>query len=302
MASKGKYVLAANGAEAVCDDLESEHVCVTPDESDTEVYEMDEGSDSASSDNNSDADNDCNRNETYSSSDDEVMSATTLDHQTINTSTEVGSNPIDEGNLGKVTTNSRMERIEKTLADLTTAINLLRPSSQPSSRENEQSWCISNDVQVQGSSTSVRWDHIKPFPSGVAANKMWEEWNRYIENFEIAASLSNANDPVVRTRLLFLSMGPDLQEIVRAAKLRPNLKDVGCYRTLVANINDYFRSKTDTAAEHEAFSCMQQEKGESAVAFHARLMCKVRLCGYSVDSRPVCKISAAQGTEKQRTR
>ncbi|XP_058456489.1 uncharacterized protein LOC131433898 [Malaya genurostris] len=41
------------------------------------------------------------------------------------------------------------------------------------------------------------------------------------------------------------------------------------------------RSKTDTSAEHEAFSNMKQKPEESAVSFHARLMEKVRLCGYS---------------------
>ncbi|XP_062705610.1 uncharacterized protein K02A2.6-like [Aedes albopictus] len=110
---------------------------------------------------------------------------------------------------------------------------------------------------------------------------MWEEWNRYIENFEMAATLSNANDPVRRSQLLFLSMGTELQGIVRAAKLRPSLTDANCYQKFVANIGNYFQSMTDASAEHEAFSNMKQLKTENAVAFHARLMAKVRLCGYS---------------------
>lgn len=39
---------------------------------------------------------------------------------------------------------------------------------------------------------------------------------------------------------------------------------------------------TDTAAEHEYFSSMQQDKGESVMSFHSRLMEKVRLCRYSI--------------------
>ncbi|XP_055551268.1 uncharacterized protein LOC129733770 [Wyeomyia smithii] len=182
----------------------------------------------------------------------------------------------------KSTSSKRMERIEKTLADLATAMSFFQSNNKPSTvRENEQSWCVANTPSQEKS--SVRWENIKPFPAGVPANKMWEEWNRYIENFEIAASLNNANDPVIRTRLLFLSMGPNLQEIVRAAKLRPNLADAGCYKTFISSINEYFKSMTDTAAKHEAFLRMRQETGETAVAFHARLMCKVRLCGYSDD-------------------
>ncbi|XP_058814309.1 uncharacterized protein LOC131678289 [Topomyia yanbarensis] len=76
-------------------------------------------------------------------------------------------------------------------------------------------------------------------------------------------------------------MGEDLQGIVRAAKLRPDLRDPQCYATMVKNIDAHLKSMTDTAAEHEAFMNMRQSKDESAVAFHARLQEKVRLCGYS---------------------
>lgn len=128
---------------------------------------------------------------------------------------------------------------------------------------------------------TIRWDNIKPFPAGIPATKMWETWTKYIENFEIAASLSNARDPARRVQLLFLSMGEELQGIVRAAKLRPSLDSADCYKQFVQNIDQYFRSMTDTSAEHEAFASMHQAKGESAVSFHARLREKVWLCGYS---------------------
>lgn len=151
----------------------------------------------------------------------------------------------------------------------------------------EKSWSISSDVGrregVGSAPSAIRWDHLKPFPSGVAANKMWEHWNRYVENFEIAASLSNVLDPVKRTQLLYLSMGSELQEITKAAKLRPSLSSPNCYNIFVSNIQKHLRSMTDSTAEHEAFTRMKQENGESAVAFHARLMGKVRSCNYSVD-------------------
>lgn len=195
-------------------------------------------------------------------------------------------NPLPDA-MDNVRNTERIERMEKMLAGINEALSRFQPSSRPMADDNpDNSWNLSNEAS--GSSggniaSSIRWDHIKPFPSGIPANKMWEEWNRYIENFEIAISFSNMNDPVKRTQLLFLSIGSELQEIIKAAKLRPSLANPDCYRTFVTNIKTYFRSMTDTAAEHEAFSRMRQESGESAVAFYARLMCKVRACNYSAD-------------------
>ena len=179
-----------------------------------------------------------------------------------------------------LSTHNRFQRMENVLDDLTKALtSIQRAQSIPF--EPDQDWAIPTNSTSVTSSASVRWDNIKPFPTGVPANQMWEEWNHYIENFEIAATLSNASDPVRRSQLLFLSMRAELQGIVRAAKLRPSLKEANCYRDFVTNIGRYFQSMTDSAAEHEAFSNMKQQRSETAVAFHSRLMAKVRLCGYS---------------------
>lgn len=171
-----------------------------------------------------------------------------------------------------VRNNERLERMEQMIAGINETLS--RFGSNPTSARNnpDNSWSLPNEASANVTS-SIRWDHVKPFPIGIPANKMWEEWNRYIEKFEIAVSLSNMN-PAKQTQLLYLSMGTELQEIVKAGKLR---------RPFVTNIKNYFRSMTDTAAEHEAFSRMKQESGESAVAFHARLMCKVPACNYSGD-------------------
>lgn len=174
--------------------------------------------------------------------------------------------------------------MENVLFNITKTLNSMQSVRPiPSNPDIDENWSTSaapNNLSDINSS-SIRWDNIKPFPTGVPANKMWEEWNRYIENFEIAASLSNANDPARRSQLLFLSIGAELQGIVRAAKLRPNLNNVNCYKNFVTNIQEYFQSMTDSAAEHESFSNMKQESSETAIAFHARLMTKVRMCGYS---------------------
>lgn len=71
---------------------------------------------------------------------------------------------------------------------------------------------------------------------------------------------------------MFLSMGEDLQNIVCAAKHRPNLNDENVYVIFKQNIESHICSMADTATEHLAFYCMRQEMGESAMNFHARLM------------------------------
>lgn len=151
--------------------------------------------------------------------------------------------------------------------------------------ENDHSWSIGNTIGAatgaSASVTNIRWENIQPFPDDVPANRMWEQWIRFIDRFEIAASISNFNDPVKRAQILFLSMGEKLQGISRAARLRPSLLEPDCYTNFVKNIETYLRSMVDVTAEHEAFTNMKQEQNEPTISFHARLMEKVRLCGYS---------------------
>lgn len=126
-----------------------------------------------------------------------------------------------------------------------------------------------------------RWDSVKPFPKNIPATRMWEAWTRFLEDFETAASLADVRNPQRRVELLLLSMGDELKSIVRAAKLRPTVQDDNYYSDLVGNIDRHLKAMTDPAAEHEDFSRMTQEPGESAVKFHARLTEKVILCNYS---------------------
>ncbi|XP_062557160.1 uncharacterized protein LOC134222022 [Armigeres subalbatus] len=111
----------------------------------------------------------------------------------------------------------RIDRMEEMIANMNNFMNRFEAHTRPAPTDNDDGWKSSNDVHPRGSgensSSSIRWDHLKPFPSGIAANKMWEEFNRYVENFEIAASLNNVNDPVKRSQQLFLSIGDELQAV-----------------------------------------------------------------------------------------
>ncbi|XP_062538450.1 uncharacterized protein LOC134206739 [Armigeres subalbatus] len=114
-----------------------------------------------------------------------------------------------------------------------------------------------SEIAAEG---TIRWDNITPFPKNVPATKMWEAWTCFIEDFEIASSLSNVRNPKRRVELLLLSMGEELKSVVRAAKLRPDPEEEGCYEIFVKNIDNYLKSMTDPAAEHESFSNMRQEE------------------------------------------
>lgn len=128
---------------------------------------------------------------------------------------------------------------------------------------------------------NIRWDLIPKFPKEIPSNKLWEYWKNFIENFEIAVSLSTFTGPADRAKLLYLSLGKTLQDIISAANLQPNYRDPRCYATFVTDVNNYFKSMTDPAAEHEALLAMRQAKGESIVTFHANLTKQARLCGYT---------------------
>lgn len=189
---------------------------------------------------------------------------------------------------GEGAASEMLQRMENVLAAITDKISYLENmqmvhTPMATTPDSDQTWSTPNIATVPsgGHVMSVRCDNVKPFPSGVPANKLWETWNGYIEIFEMSANLAGVNDPVKRSQLLYLSVGEELQGVITAAKLRPSLNDPDCYQRFVANIHNYFRSMMDPAAEHENFSKLRQGKTESALAFHARLTSKVRLCGYN---------------------
>lgn len=178
----------------------------------------------------------------------------------------------------------KMEQMQNTLDQLVREMgsNQYRGTTSLVPFDDDHSWNSGVDISGPSSTTSsIRWENIQPFPNDVPANRMWEQWNRFIDRFEIAASLSNVNDPVKRSQILFLSMGEKLQGITRAARLRPSLREPNCYSVFVKNIENYLQSMVDITAEHEMFSNLKQGPDEPTITFHARLMEKVRLCRYS---------------------
>ncbi|XP_055600083.1 uncharacterized protein LOC129749183 [Uranotaenia lowii] len=134
-------------------------------------------------------------------------------------------------------------------------------------------------------SQGIRWGHVQKFPEDVPTGRLWEVWRRFIQNFKIVASLSNARSPSQLAKLLFLSLSEQLQRIINAFNLMPDFEAPDSYNVLVKNIETHLVSMTDPAAEHESFQAMKQSLDESMVSFHSRLVEKVRLCGYSQDDQ-----------------
>lgn len=177
--------------------------------------------------------------------------------------------------------NSRLRKLEKMIENIAKQRRFETPMVEQCDENNRLGPDSSSFPGYIDKGSNIRWDLIPKFPKDIPSNKLWENWQSFIENFEIAASLSTFGCPSDRAKLLYLTIGKNLQDIINAANLQPNYHDPRCYSTLVEGINNYFKSMTDTAAEHDAFQAMRQAKGESIVAFHARLTQKVRLCGYS---------------------
>lgn len=186
------------------------------------------------------------------------------------------------GSIGaeKAEANDRLASLEKRIVELSRLLAEKQSSEKPTTAD--QSWAApSREAEAAGPSSSIRMDHIPPFPKDVPSNGMWEAFNRYLEKFEIALAIYNISDPVKRAQYLYLATGDDLQSIVRGAGLRPSLQDPDCYKKMVANIAEYFRAMTDPTAELEAFAKLKQERGEPTVTFHARLVSKAQQCGRS---------------------
>ncbi|XP_055591150.1 low-density lipoprotein receptor-related protein 1 [Uranotaenia lowii] len=158
------------------------------------------------------------------------------------------------------------------------------PPNQPSEFHQTE---IQQQTLVNASTVPslIRWDQVKRFPENIPANKMWESWCRFIKNFTMAASLGNAHDPTQRAQLLYISLSEQLQNIVNAFNLMPDLTTLSCYNDFVKNIERHLLSMTDTTAAHEAFQVMRQGRKESMVTFYSRLVEKVRLCGYNLEDQ-----------------
>lgn len=186
---------------------------------------------------------DCDRED----SENDVSGSSSAEESTSPEKSDQSKSQEDIARNERMETHRRLEQMEKTLADLTRALDAGR-SKIASSAEADQSWNYCSGIPSTSNSvvSHIRWDHIKPFPNDIPANKMWEEWHRFIENFEIAASLSSANDPVQHSKLLFLSIGEKLQGIVRATGLRPDLREPNCCHTFVEKIGNNLQSMIDT--------------------------------------------------------
>ncbi|XP_058838089.1 uncharacterized protein LOC131693869 [Topomyia yanbarensis] len=184
--------------------------------------------------------------------------------------------------VGSGDMNERVRRLEEALKNFTDKrLSESNPMVESAGESEKLDFEPAQHASPTERGCNIRWDLIPKFPQDIPSNKLWENWQSFIENFEIATSLSSFTGSADRAKLLYLSLGKSLQNVISAANLQPNYRDPRCYSALVAGVNNYFKSITDTAAEHERFQAMRQMKGESIVTFHAKLTQKVRLCGYS---------------------
>lgn len=168
----------------------------------------------------------------------------------------------------------------------------LRPQNVLTQSSSHQETSASSQTKTDNIG-GIRWD-IRPFPQGIPTSKLWTEWCRFKSNFDIATDLNNVSANK-RAKLLYLLMGDQLQGLINAAKLCPSFDDPQCYPTLTQNIGTYLRSLVDTTAEHEEFTRLKQEPGESVVTFYARVVGKAGMCGYGNDENRFIRSQILQG-------
>lgn len=182
---------------------------------------------------------------------------------------------------------SRIAQMEKMLATIAAALdNPRRPDQCTTPALSPQQPAVPAIPTGPGHSRTapISLEHIPKFPDNVPASKMWAELFTYLDQFNMALSLNNVVEPRKKTELLYLALGAQTQEVIRAAGLRPsNYDDPDCYTIFVTNIEAYFKSMTDPSAELLEFSSLKQRPGESTVQFFARVTARARLCGHSAD-------------------
>lgn len=174
----------------------------------------------------------------------------------------------------------RIGRIERAIADLA---QIMIEKEQESKKQKAGAIapgsCLANE-NIQPGVGTIRIGQLRPFPRDIPSNRLWEEWRKYLETFEISMSLQQVNEPNMLAKGLYLAVGDYLQGILRTANLRPIENGPSCYENFVKSVDAYLRSMTDPVLEHDSFLAMEQEVGESAVSFNARLVDRARLGDY----------------------
>lgn len=113
----------------------------------------------------------------------------------------------------------KLEQFGNELDEIRHCLERVQPKfSEP--YEQDDSWYQVTSRQLENVG-NIRLDNIEVFPNDISPNKMWEEWRRFIEKFEITTLLSNVVDPTRKTLVLFIALGKKLSAMVKAAKLRP---------------------------------------------------------------------------------
>lgn len=143
-------------------------------------------------------------------------------------------------------TDHRLKVLEKAIVDMA-QIMIEKEALSRKPQQCDPNWgYIRGDANENGTSqpvcSTIRLEQLRPFPKNVPSNRLWQEWRKYLENFEIAASLQPILEPDKLAKVLFLAVGEDMQAIIRAAKLRPSLEGPDCYNVFVNNVDAHLRT------------------------------------------------------------
>lgn len=122
-----------------------------------------------------------------------------------------------------------------------------------------------------------------PFPVNTAPTKKLEAWLDWKQQFRVALESVGDLSERMKANFLFMSIGNEVRKIIQACAMMPDKDQVEeefpHYTNLEAELEEYFRSSTDSTINLNAFSNMRQEPKEGSKDFFIRLTRQAALCG-----------------------
>lgn len=143
----------------------------------------------------------------------------------------------------------------------------------------------------------IKMFKVKPFPESITPTAQYEQWNYWLQNFEMA--IESAGDFSQRKMAVELSLhiGEEIRKVISTKELLADRRDVEqdfpFYTDLVRNLTKHFKSLTDESVDVTMFDNIKQGENETAAQFDMRLELLAKRIGET--NRAVIKKRLLQG-------
>lgn len=160
---------------------------------------------------------------------------------------------------------------------------------EPLSKENHSIATGNIQPSTNFSETSVinlmKFMKIKPFPPSVPTAQKFETWMDYRKKLRIQfEQCGNVSQRFLAT-LLYTNVGEEVERIISSRNMMPEINEVAedfpHFEHLVEQLDNYFRSLSDSTVNYNILTSMEQKPEESAHDFHTRIIRQAETCGMS---------------------